>query len=490
MKKLRKIFALLIAMVMVLGMSTSVFAASIEITSDSTYDGSTKRTYSAYKIFDADTNLDGSNTQTDKTPTYDENGPIAYYMATNSKWLSVMQDNEQIWFNVDLAADSSKYVVTLKDGVDNNDTTAQAIATYLNNNIPDDVDADYTITVDNDATTVADGYYLIVADDGAPVLTLVTADVTIVEKNTYISTGKTTSETSYSVDDTVTYTATVTIPSNTKTGDTITLHDTMDSVLAFNEDASAKIGEDPFTAFTTSYDDDAEELKDTCTFELYIPVTADVLGKTITFTYTAKVTSAAATDDGFVNELFGEYNGYKTTPDTPNVYTFDFDFVKNFADSDEELTAKFELRTTADDEDTAISFIKDDDGNYVKADSDDVGASAEITMTNGKQLNFLGFKAGTYYLVETETSTGYNLLDGPVTVIITDTTTDPTNPSHGVSYIVNGEEADGTVTVLNQTGSVLPSTGGIGTTIFYIVGAILVIGAGIVLVTRRRMNVQ
>jgi LPXTG-motif cell wall-anchored protein len=47
-----------------------------------------------------------------------------------------------------------------------------------------------------------------------------------------------------------------------------------------------------------------------------------------------------------------------------------------------------------------------------------------------------------------------------------------------------------TTTVTNQSGTELPSTGGIGTTIFYIIGAILVIGAGVVLVTRRRMNVQ
>ena len=46
------------------------------------------------------------------------------------------------------------------------------------------------------------------------------------------------------------------------------------------------------------------------------------------------------------------------------------------------------------------------------------------------------------------------------------------------------------ITVINEQGTVLPSTGGIGTTIFYIIGAILVIGAGVVLVTRRRMNVQ
>ena len=52
----------------------------------------------------------------------------------------------------------------------------------------------------------------------------------------------------------------------------------------------------------------------------------------------------------------------------------------------------------------------------------------------------------------------------------------------------NAANLEQTSTVVNQSGSELPSTGGIGTTIFYIIGAILVIGAGVVLVTRRRMN--
>ena len=51
-------------------------------------------------------------------------------------------------------------------------------------------------------------------------------------------------------------------------------------------------------------------------------------------------------------------------------------------------------------------------------------------------------------------------------------------------------DANATITVTNQSGTELPSTGGIGTTIFYIVGAMLVIGAGVVLVTRRRMDAQ
>ena len=104
-------------------------------------------------------------------------------------------------------------------------------------------------------------------------------------------------------------------------------------------------------------------------------------------------------------------------------------------------------------------------------------------MTNGTAVNFQGFKAGDYYLVETGTSTGYNLLDGPVTVTITDTSADGT-----ISHTVTPVNALDQVEVENHQGTVLPSTGGIGTTIFYILGSLLVIGAGVVLVTRRRLD--
>ena len=80
-----------------------------------------------------------------------------------------------------------------------------------------------------------------------------------------------------------------------------------------------------------------------------------------------------------------------------------------------------------------------------------------------------GLANGTYYFEETEAPEGFNKLTAR-----TDATTI--------------KDANATISVLNQSGTELPSTGGIGTTIFYIIGAILVIGAGVVLVTRRRMN--
>jgi fimbrial isopeptide formation D2 family protein/LPXTG-motif cell wall-anchored protein len=326
----------------------------------------------------------------------------------------------------------------------------------------------------------------------------------MVEKNTYLTTTKTTSETSYSVGDTVTYTATVNIPADTKitptTGatdaDYVIVHDTMDSKLAFAKDVAATVDSAAFADFTASYDEtNGWTPSDDCTFELKIPVTNALLGKTITFTYTAEVTSAATDpDSGLVNTLFGEKNGYKTTPDTVEVWTFDFDLVKVFDDaSDNTLTATFELRTDADDESTAIALISKT-GGYIKADSDDEDAETEaketvtqFTATNGEALNFQGFKAGKYYLVEIETSTGYNLLDGPVEITITDTTTTKEGV-RTISHTVSPANALDQVEVQNHSGTVLPSTGGIGTTIFYVVGSILVVAAGVLLITKKRMS--
>ena len=100
-----------------------------------------------------------------------------------------------------------------------------------------------------------------------------------------------------------------------------------------------------------------------------------------------------------------------------------------------------------------------------------------MTGEDGKLLTkFEGLANGTYTLVESTVPDGYNKL-ADTTVTIADSDVTLTNLSQAI-------------TVVNKAGSELPSTGGIGTTIFYVIGAILVLGAGVLLVTRRRMNVN
>ena len=125
-------------------------------------------------------------------------------------------------------------------------------------------------------------------------------------------------------------------------------------------------------------------------------------------------------------------------------------------------------------------------------------ANVEFQVVTGEdgKLKVTGLKEGTYTFTEIQAPDGYNLLDAPITVVIGSNAdgledlnafkwTKETGSSDNVTVDTNGTFK---FTVENNKGSELPTTGGIGTTIFYIVGAILVVGGGILLVSRRRMS--
>ena len=108
-------------------------------------------------------------------------------------------------------------------------------------------------------------------------------------------------------------------------------------------------------------------------------------------------------------------------------------------------------------------------------------------------LRFAGLSAGTYTITEIKAPNGYNLLKDPITVTIGFTA--PTAPSTECTWTYTGTDVvNGTntnhVTVRNQAGSELPSTGGMGTTIFYVLGSILLVGAAVLLVAKKRMSAE
>lgn len=113
-------------------------------------------------------------------------------------------------------------------------------------------------------------------------------------------------------------------------------------------------------------------------------------------------------------------------------------------------------------------------------------AATEVTTENGGAAKFVGLADGTYYLQETLAPNGYNLLDDDVTVTVealkeTDSKDNPDVKVHVSAFTVN---------VPNARGTVLPSTGGIGTTMFYVVGGLLVAAAVVVLVSKKRMGAE
>ena len=150
--------------------------------------------------------------------------------------------------------------------------------------------------------------------------------------------------------------------------------------------------------------------------------------------------------------------------------------------------------------DKAVRYAKNDLDREV-TEGEAVSATAEVGE-NGI-LRIEGLAAGDYVITEIKAPNGYNMLANPINVKINwakpdDTTTEGECTWSGTYDLQDGKDEQGltfkndigalSFTVVNLQGSVLPSTGGIGTTIFYVVGAILVIGAGVLLVTKKRMS--
>ena len=157
---------------------------------------------------------------------------------------------------------------------------------------------------------------------------------------------------------------------------------------------------------------------------------------------------------------YGESN--KTTPSTTTTYTFGIPVFKYTGTETEKkglAGAKFKLYTDAQCKDKNVVKVKENGTDYIVGETD----TNDNVITSGTEVfNINGLKAGTYYLKEIEAPKGYNKLANPIEVQIDD--------NGNVKVMKDGKLTDATqVEVLNKSGTVLPSTGGAGTTMIYLV---------------------
>ena len=214
-------------------------------------------------------------------------------------------------------------------------------------------------------------------------------------------------------------------------------------------------------------------------------------GKTFTVTYYAKVNKdAVVTNNNKALLEYGNNSGEttKTTPSEAKTPTYPLDILKKKKGSEDKLAgAKFSLYKTEADAKAGTNAIKvsGSNGNYVvdPASENTVFESVASIDEKGYNLHVNGLAAGEYWLVETEAPAGYNKLTAPIKVTITKTG----DTEWTVSKDDTAEE-DKIIDVENSTGSILPSTGGMGTIIFAVIAAILVLGVAVSFIRDKRKN--
>ena len=469
MKKLSKVLVLVLSAIMVLAMSASVFAADGDITVNGPVEGAK---YQAYKMFDVTVDPTNSNN-------------VNYTLINND--ITEVTGFDTVFKTV--TSGGKTYVQKASASV-----TDEQIITWIKNN-KDAIKA-ASVAKGSEVTGAGSsiklatgelGYYMIWSskDDTVAVSVDTTRkEATVNSKLPSVPTitddgkkvnGKTvtTMEIGEEADFTITFTATnyevkdgVSTPITqyvvTDTPDGFAIDDDTVAVTV-NGDAYAISGK----TVTHSVDGQGK-----LTVTIPWDQTTYNTSNTVVVSYKATLTNKHVAEKAS-NKAKVTYDN-KPVPGEPEVHVYNFKInitkVEKNNESKKLPGAKFVLKNgnnfyKVNATDGTVSWVTNQaDATVVTTDAD--GAA-----------NFAGLKAGTYSLVETEAPAGYNLAS-PQPVTIAEVTAD------------NEETVNLNVTakVEDEAGTVLPGTGGIGTTIFYVLGSLLVVGCGIVLISRKRMQ--
>ena len=459
MKSIKRASVLLVALVISLAMAVPALAATIQV--QDVLDG---ETYTAYKILNY---RDNGKTGDDRA--------VSYYL-TSAEYARIGSVLEAAGFEFTASSDGSEYFVSNADELD-----AAAAAAYLGAHKADLGTALGTATAtgaNGEAVfeNLATGYYFVTSTAGSLCALHEDTDIaTVVEKNTVPAVDKkekAANNADYvdgpvdaNIGDTVHYQIVVT--DGTGTNAAITLTDTLTAGLDYTAGSlminGAAVADD---ASTDNWQVTVNGRTITIVFSPAYVASVDT-SESITVTYDATINKNAAIDNATGNENKAVLT-YSQQSSEDKVYVETYDFIVMKTDGSKFLDgAEFKLYDAATGGNQIL--LSSDDAGYYKDANGSANTTIDINSTAG--CNVRGLAPGTYYLEEVVVPNGYNKLATRTAVTVT-----------------SGQTAAVEITVVNNKGTVLPSTGGIGTTIFYIVGAVLVIGAGVVLVARRRTS--
>ncbi len=550
MKHFKKLAAAVLAVMMVLAMSLNALAeVSITVTG-----GEEGQEYSAYLIFAYETTTVNGNESyiyyLDKDNQFVD--VVLAYAAQTGSGMTLVETTREV---------NSVTVDTYEVKVDDSVYSAADFAAYLKNVIDSAASGTYTAAATATATagtgtivkatlTDADGvegYYFINTNLGSlTILDTTTGTLDVGEKNSTPSPSKDateingeTSDDTVKIGDVVTYVITVTGGSgyqenNIVAVDTLSTGLTLDvSSIVVTDNIHTDTNGDPvewvldtdYTVSTTTNSAGETVLTVTLLSEsnsgTMLKDLTTVSGK-IYITYDATINENAAvyanTTTGITNSVYLEYTRdgvvtpTETVDETVDTYRFG---IQKIGNGSQLAGAVFNVKKVTDDGNGTVTYsdplnfisytgAETEYSYYRLATAEEIADTSittitDLTTTSTHTIMWLeGLDAGTYVIEEIDAPAGYNLLNGTITLVISEDGTrtftyngsdDMLNTTTNNTY----KQSDGSIvnayiTINNSTGSLLPSTGGMGTRIFYTLGGILVIGAGILLITKRRMN--
>ena len=493
MKLSRKILSLVLALVMVLSLATTVFAegggeTTTETGSITITNAVVGQTYTIYQILDLES--------------YNPEKKIYAYKA-NPDWEGWLKEEPQKKY---VSFNAQGYVTWVKDA--DAAAFAKAAQKYAKDN---SITNQGSVTASATTVSFTDldlGYYLVDSTLG----TLCSLDTTnphveMREKNEAPINVKTVEEDSTSqygntndadIGQTVNFKSVITAQPG---AENYVFHDIMSKGLTLDK-ASIKIDNVPVTGsdgsdadgdkYTVSYP--SGEGADGCTFEIAFDqrYLNTITGPTpITITYSATLNeNAVIAGEGNLNTSklsYGDSSNTQTTPDSETrTYTWKLPIYKYHKDGETQKAlagAEFILYKGSEEENRDYAQVTN--GKLTGWTKTKTEATTLVSDTNG-MIAVEGLDADTYYLEETKAPGGYNKLAGPVKVEISHTVS---VEGADMTHTLKQDSTNvGEVEIENKSGTELPETGGMGTTIFYVLGSILVIGAVVLLITKKRMS--